>query len=209
MVILGFALGLLGVPVVEYFRNLYRRKKLARVLSAEIRHIHSQAIRRISIHEDTLNNPEKSTEQPGLAQNVASIHGMAIADPDFPTELYHTFLSDIGLLDADTISCISDLYVWIESAKNFKIENNRTVSDLTSFVASTSGRTLSDFEVSSLQINGQASIHYVKAYVKCLQTIVQLSDEALKDLGKIAKIEPNRKSVEDFDEPMRATFGTP
>ena len=208
MVILGFVLGLLGVPIVEYFRNRYRRKKLAMVLSDEIRHIHSQAVQMVPIHEDALRKTEKTTTHPGSPQNVVSIDGMAIADRDFPTELYHAFLNDIGLLDADTISCISDLYVWIGSAKNFKIENNKSELDLNSFVASTSGRTLSDFEVISLQIKGQTSIHYAKAYVKCLHTIVQLSNEALNDLGKIARTEPHRRSVDSFDETMRETFGT-
>lgn len=201
LVVLGLLLGVVFEPLAEHFRKGRRRRSLAIALSSEITLIRIQAEQGIPMHEESLKNVEKMSKDP------RSIPNMAINDPDFPTSLHSALLNEIDLFDAGLQSLTSDLYVSVDRTQHLKQQNLRSDMDFISSMASTSGRLLTDFEVNMLRVKGQSSIHYVKTYVKCLYLIKQLADDTLKELGKIAEYNPNRKVADAFSEPLREEFG--
>jgi len=201
LLILGWALGLLSGPIAEYFGKRRRRKNLAIVLAPEVTLIRSQAEKGISIHEPRLAEIAKNENKPGFLQT------MGVPDPDFPTTLHSTFLDEMALLEANLVSLINDLYVTVNRAQHWKEENLKSESDYGSFVASSSGRDLTSFEVNLLQVKAGMSIHYAKVYLKTLYMIRQLADDTLKELGRIAVYSPDRKTIDTFDEPLKVKLG--
>jgi len=198
-VIVGFAL---GVPISTVIRDQLRKRKIALILNSEI-----HTIRKIT--EQMIGDRKKDLEKWREQQkNPTTMVNPCVDDTDFPTNMFISFREEIGLFNANLITILSDLYNWISYAQHWRDVSLRHSADFESFLISAKFRPSGPIaaDIQSIKDAGGLSIHYAEAYIKCLDTIQRLSDEAIFELNRIKRYNPVRSPIVGFDKPVVTEF---
>ena len=119
----GFALGFVADFLREWRRTRIRRRNVAAMLGAEMKAIERTA-------EWSMDNLKQSLAQVKKLQEGHAAAYIRINDADFPDDVYHTFLLDVGLLGEELAMQVTELYRWIGYAHHRKEETNHAYKEV-------------------------------------------------------------------------------
>lgn len=185
-VVVGFLLGILAEPILEWFKQRRRRKQIARMLSSEVAAIKEYADKRVQFFERKL---EVAKSEKHVKPEP---HCIKIIDNDFPTSIFRACISELGILDPEQIAKINALYYLVDVAHRIKQKNIETSERFFSLMQSGAGRTPTDEENKLLDSIGESSLDDVSAYIEKLDRIKNEADSSLKLLKDITHEEPEK-----------------
>ncbi len=195
---LGFGLGYAVRPLEDWFSNRARRRRLAIVLSSEIEAIKASAENSIKLNTPTVEEARKSLQPAQSAQpdqpGIMSFTGVEIADVDFPTQVYESTLGEVGLFKPDLVVLLTDFYRWVGYAHARKAENQKFSSDAEDLMRTVMAREPRfGAELDYLRYKVGAALHCATVYLRILDKVASLADDAIKELAKIGKQKPSRR----------------
>lgn len=183
LIVIGVIIGIVTHPIYEWLAIRSKRKKIAKVLSAEISTIRIYAKNSIDLHDKIrklIESKDKKSESGEL-----TIKTQWIEDVDFPTRLFQGIINEIGLLRFDIIIVLSDIYNQIDCAHHWKKINMKHMIEVNNLLYKKETMKLTDMEIVSLQLSSQSTKIFANSYRRSVEEIYSLSSEALKKLGKI------------------------
>ncbi len=174
---------------------------MAIILASEIRAIQATAANSLD-----LNTPNLEVARSQYKKGPDSITHMEIGDADFPTDVYHMMLGDVGLFKANLVVLLTDLYRWISYAHHRKAENLEQADEYTSVLTTAVGRALSSPEVDYLRGKAGGTLHYAEVYLKVVKRVESLARSALKELAQVRPLRSRYDVDVKIDEVLRESF---
>ncbi|MEE9282709.1 MAG: hypothetical protein V3U49_01385 [Nitrososphaerales archaeon] len=196
-VIFGFLLGFVAQILLDRRKATKKRNSLAVVLAFEILSMAESAKTSAESHRKRIEIVEKKEKDSEAA--------MGITDANFPTDVYDKLLTDLGLFEERTVSVITELYRSVHQAHNFKTLNQQTISEVEEVLAKVSNRALSDVEKTMLDIKSRRTVFYARVYLKTLERIGLLAEDAITRLSAVKKVDTNRLGI-GLTEPITDEF---
>ena len=188
---------MLTIFVQHYFegkRTHRERRSLAFILELEIETIKRLAKLNIEINKEAVSKAREAYDSPIQGKDA---RGILIVDADLPISSFERVNVNLGLFDEETASSVAELYRIVDIIHYNKKLNQSYFQEGQKIIQSISmGGAINESQRAMAFMHYGNSILFAESYISTLEVIVKLCDEALRNLSKYRKFDPEDFKIE-------------
>ena len=192
--------GLLSVAVAVFVERYFERRKeqretksLAFILELEIETIKRLAKLNLEINRSIV---QKARETHASSDFTKGSHGILIVDADLPISSFERMDVNLGLFDEKTVSSVAELYRIVDIVHYNKRLNQSYYEQGQKITETLAGAAPNEAQKARAFLFYGNAILFAESYISTLEVVIKLCDEALQNLGRYRKFDPEEFKIE-------------